>query len=309
MKVSIIGAGNVGSEIANYLLLKGNIEEIALINRTYEKAEAEVMDLRHMLPFYSTNTKQIYAGRFEDLKDSDIVVNTAGAPLSSTIKTKADLIKANIPIIDDLAVQVKKYAPDCIFIMVANPVDTFAYRFQQKTGFPSNRIMSSGTINDTARLKDILQGYLNLPLEQIDAVVYGEHSAQNFIPWSKCRIAGQDIDTYCSDKGIPPVNKDEIATRVNSVGYEILARKKFTNHGIAAGACRIIDAIANDEDVELPVGRNPERAYSLNKLIIGLPVLVNRNGGDKVIETDFASDEIKMLYKSAESIHAAIDSI
>lgn len=309
MKITIIGAGKVGSDIANYLVFQDNISELLIINRNMQKAEAEALDLRQAREYMPTNNSSIMAGTYRDMKGSAVVIISAGVPLSDKIKDKEALGKANAPIIKYFIKKIEKYAPEALVIIASNPVDSLAYYAIENTIISPKKIISSGTINDTARLKNILKTICRISSENINCMVLGEHSAANFIPWSLVKIAGVDIDLFCLNNDISLPDKGKILNEINKQGFKILNGKKYTDHGIAAGVCRIVRAIIRDENAILPVGVFLYGTYDVRDTVMSMPAIINRNGFAKLAICDFNDEEMKQIKKSAQSIRKTINII
>ena len=194
-KVTIIGAGSVGSTITYTMAVNGLASEIVMIDVNTEKALGEAMDIRQGTPFCSPI--QIYAGTYEDAKGSDVVVITSGMPRKAG-QSRIDLAQTNVDVIREIAPEIVKHAPDAIYILVSNPVDVLTYTFCKVSGLPENRIIGSGTILDTARLRSRLAEYLSISQKSIHAYVMGEHGDSSFVPWSTARVGSVEI---LDDKG------------------------------------------------------------------------------------------------------------
>ncbi|MEG1991404.1 MAG: L-lactate dehydrogenase, partial [Christensenella sp.] len=189
-KVTIIGAGSVGSTITYTMAVNGLASEIVMIDVNTEKALGEAMDIRQGTPFCSPI--QIYAGTYEDAKDSDVVIITSGMPRKAG-QSRIDLAQNNVNVIKKIAPEIVKHAPDAIYLLVSNPVDILTYTFCKVSGLPENRILGSGTILDTARLRSRLAEYLDISQKSIHAYVMGEHGDSSFVPWSTARVGSVEI--------------------------------------------------------------------------------------------------------------------
>ena len=208
MKISIVGAGAVGTEILSYLMLLGNVSEIVLVDKNQKKAEGEIMDFSHTEAFtYSKNTK-LLAGSYCDCKDSNIVVVTAGAQIKQG-QSREDLAKMNSKIVIDIVRNVEKYASTSILILVTNPVDVVTYLAVKESNFDVGRVMGTGTILDTARFMQIMGNRLTIDPKNIFGYVLGEHGKTSFIPWSICNICGMDVDSFCELNDLEKVDKEK----------------------------------------------------------------------------------------------------
>ena len=301
MKISIIGAGAVGTEIVNYLLLLGHVSEIVLVGRNTEKAEGEILDFTHTESFtYSKNTK-LLAGSYSDCKNSDVVVITAGSQIKHG-QSREDLAQVNAGIVTEITREVIRYAPNAILLVVTNPVDIATYYAVKATTIDPRRVIGTGTSLDTARLMQILGKRLALDPKNISGYVLGEHGQTSFIPWSLCSVGGMSIDTYCELNSLEKVEKAAVLQEVLSVGYDIFKRKNNTNRGIAASVYRIIRAIAVNEHSLLPLGIYIDDLYGLKDVVLSVPVVVNQTGVERVIKCEFTDGELLQLQKSAEFI-------
>ena len=192
-KVTIIGAGSVGSTIAYTLVVNGTASEIVLVDINTEKALGEALDIRQGTPFCSPAT--IYAGSYADAKDSDIVILTSGVARKPG-QSRLDLAQTNVNITKSIIPEVVKHAPDAIYIIVSNPVDILTYQFCKTSGLREEQIIGSGTILDTARLRSRLAEYYHINQQNVHAYVFGEHGDTSFVPWSIGNISNVAIDQY-----------------------------------------------------------------------------------------------------------------
>lgn len=218
-KVTIIGAGSVGSTIAYTMTVKGIASEIVLIDINEEKALGEAMDIKQGTPFCCPVT--VNSGTYEDAKGSDVVIISSGLPRKPG-QSRLDLAQTNVNIIKEIAPEIAKYAPDALYILVSNPVDILTYAFMKYSGLPQNKIVGSGTILDTARLRSYLSDYFGVSQRNIHAYVMGEHGDSSFIPWSLAKVAAIGIEDYCrgvkySGKNtIEPPNYNEVMDYVRT---------------------------------------------------------------------------------------------
>ena len=192
-KITIIGAGAVGSSIGYLLVAQGTASEVVFIDVNNDKALGEAMDIYQATPFL--NPAVVRAGDYEDAKGSDIVVITSGVARKPG-QTRIDLAQINVNIIKSIAPKITAVCPDSIYVIVANPVDVLTYTFHQVTNIPANRIIGSGTSLDTARLRTRLSEIYKVSPLQVDADVLGEHGDTSFVAWSKVKIAGVNVDEY-----------------------------------------------------------------------------------------------------------------
>jgi L-lactate dehydrogenase len=291
MKVSVIGMGAVGCELVGYLINMSEISEIVAVDRTRERAEAEIWDFAHTTAFIYAKNPLLVAGDYADTRGSDIVVITAGTQIQKGQPRDA-LVQANSAIVRDIIKRVEEHAPGAIVLIVTNPVDVITYVALRHSAYPYTRLISAGTIVDTARLMRILSDHVKIDPKNIFGYVLGDHSATGFIPWSICDVCGLDIDTYCRLNDTPMIDKAAIRQRVLDIGAEIFNRKGNTNHGIAASVYRLIRAIAGNEHSVLPVGVLLRHHYGVKEdVVMSVPCVIGRNGVERILSYQFTAEE------------------
>jgi L-lactate dehydrogenase len=192
-KVTIIGAGSVGATVAYTLVATGSVAEIVLIDVNVDKAKGEAMDILQATPYLSPT--KIYCGTYEDAADSDIVIITSGVGRKPG-QSRIDLTQTNVNILKSIAPQIVKYAPDALYLFVANPVDILTYVFCKITGVPSNRVIGTGCTLDSIRLRTKLSELYSVNQKQVHAYVLGEHGDSSFVAWSAADISGIPLDEY-----------------------------------------------------------------------------------------------------------------
>ena len=212
-KVTIIGVGSVGATIAYTLVAGSSVSEIVLIDVNSEKAVSEALDIKQATPFLSP--ANVYEGSYADAAGSDIVIITSGVGRKPG-QSRIDLAQTNVNIIKQIAPKIVQYAPNAIYLMVANPVDVLTYVFEKITGLPKGQVIGSGTILDTIRLRTRLSELYSINQKQVHAYVLGEHGDSSFVAWSAANIAGVPLNDYGSamvDTNILPItpySKDEV---------------------------------------------------------------------------------------------------
>lgn len=245
-KVTIIGAGSVGATIAYTLVVDSSVSEIVLIDVNRDKALGEAMDIKQATPFLSPT--KVYEGSYEDAKGSDIVIITSGIGRKPG-QSRIDLTQTNVNIIKSIAPEIVKHAPDAIYVIVANPVDVLTYVFGKVTGLPKGKVLGSGTILDTIRLRTRLSELYSINQKQVHAYVLGEHGDSSFVAWSTADITGiplNDYDDALTNKTVLPITpyaREEVEEYVKKSGGKIIARKGATFYGIAASVCHIVKCI------------------------------------------------------------------
>jgi len=308
-KIAIVGAGNVGSTFAFSLMISGLAREIVLIDKNESLAIGECMDLNHGLSF--AHPTKIYAAGFEGCADADIVVITAGANQKPN-ETRTDLVNKNVAIFKDIVPAVAKYAKDSILLIVTNPVDILTYVTLKLSGFPSNRVIGSGTVLDTARLKYMISNYSKVDPNNIHAYIIGEHGDTELPVWSNATIGGMDIETYCSEyakQGNAKQELKEIFLKVKNSAYEIIKLKGATNYSIALSLVKITRAILRDENSILPVSTLVSDYYGVSDVCISIPSIVNINGIEQYVKIDLSDEEQELFKHSANTLKTFIKAI
>ena len=298
-KVVIIGCGNVGMSYAYALLnQKTRVNELALIDLDEKRIEGEVMDLNHCLPFAPT-PMTIKKGSYEDCSDATIVMIAAGAKQNPG-ETRMDLINKNSKIFKEIVTKVMENGFNGIFLIATNPLDVMTYVTWKYSGLPHHKIIGSGTILDTARLRYMISEKLNISTRNIHAYVIGEHGDSEFVPWSSAQVGTQDIKDFISEEEL-----NQISEKVRNAAYEIINRKGATYYGIGMCLVRITNAILNDENSIITVSSYDKT----NDIFVGGATIINKNGCKERMYIKLNEEETKKLEKSISIIKDAINSI
>ena len=307
-KVAIVGCGFVGSSIAFSLMQRGIYSEIVLIDANHARAEGEALDLSHGLPY--TAAMDIYAGDYKDVSDCSLIIITAGANQKPG-ETRLDLIGKNVAILKSIIPQITAEGFEGILMIVSNPVDVLTYAAREISGYPAHRVIGSGTVLDTARLKYILGRHLDVDNRSVHAVIIGEHGDSELAVWSGANVSGIDLNHFCEIRG--HFRHDESMQRiyedVRDSAYEIIKRKGATYYGIAMAVARIAECIVKDEQAVLPVSVILEGAYGLSGLALSIPSVVGKNGVEKVLEIPLNDQENQALHSSAKQLLAVISEL
>lgn len=290
MKISVIGMGAVGTEVVAHLIASTAASEIVAVDQNAAKAQAEIWDFAHTTSFIYAKNPRLVAGDWADTTDSDVVVITAGAQLKQG-DDRDSLVEINSRVVADLIARTAATSPGAIVLMVTNPVDVMAQVALARSSFPKHRVISLGTIVDTARLMRIVSDHVGIDPKNIFGWVLGDHSHTGFIPWSLCNVCGLDVDTYCALNGVPPIDRAAVRERVLRIGLDIFAGKGNTNHGIAASVFRIIRAIAGNERSVLPVGTLLEGEYGVDGAVMSVPCVIGRGGVERILACRFTAEE------------------
>ncbi len=306
-KITIIGSGRVGSTIAYTLVCRNLASEINIIDLNTDKAFGEAMDIRQGLPF--TATCNIYAGSYENATDSDIIIITSGISRKPG-QSRHDLTKQNFEIQRSIIPNITKYAPNAIYIIVSNPVDVLTYSFCKLSNIPHNRIIGSGTILDTSRLRSRLSECCGIDSENIIAYVFGEHGDSQFIPWSLANIAGVPIYDYSesltNDLNHIPFNIDDVTDYVKTSGAQVISKKGATYYAASSAVCRIVEAIVNDNNTVLPVSTMMNGEYGVNDVCLSTLNIIGKTGIVAKLVAHLTDKEKKQLQNSAYTLKSAI---
>ena len=310
-KITIIGAGSVGSTIAYTLAMNNDrVSEIVLIDINQEKVEGEVMDIAQGTFF--RNPVSIVAGDYEDAKGSDIVIITSGVARKPG-QTRIELAQINVNILKSIAPKITAVAPDAHYIIVSNPVDIMTYVFTKISGIPEERIIGSGTILDTARLRYGLSEHYKIAQKNIHAYVFGEHGDTSFVPWSCADISGAPLDQYAElmkDKiDFVPLDKDGMVEYVRKSGGQIIAKKGATFYAVSASVCQLCCLLMASSDSVATVSTMMHGEYGIEDVCFSVLTLVGPNGVKGKMPVKLTEEEIEKLQNSANALKAVIAQI
>lgn len=308
-KITIIGAGQVGSTIGFAIALKEIASEILFVDIAKDKAMGEAMDIRQGTPFISPI--KIHEGDYEDAKDSDIVILTSGVARKPG-QSRLDLAQTNVNITKSIIPQITKVAPNAIYVIVANPVDILTYQFAKTSGIPANRIVGTGTMLDTARFRSRIAENYKVSQENIHGFVLGEHGDSSFVPWSLANIGSIHVDDYARGfkaEKLPDFNKDDVEEYIRKSGGIIIKAKNCTNYGIAATTATLCEALLYDIDTILPVSTMLNGEYGISDVCLSIPTVVSKNGVKGRIEAKLLDSEIEALKHSADCLKDVINQL
>ena len=307
-KVSIIGCGNVGMRYVYALMISGIARQIVLVDIDKKRLEGEVMDLSYGAPYISP--VEIIAGDYKDLKDSDLVVITAGKKQKPN-QSRIELAQDNVELFRQIIPKITKYAKNAIFLIVSNPVDILSYAAYKFSKKPAKEVIGSGTVLDTARFRFLLAKHCKIDPRNIHAYILGEHGDTEFAVWSRVMIGGvlfKDYCYICKDKHIC-LKKEElnkIFIEVRDSAYKIIERKGETSYGIGLALLRITEAILNNENSILPVSSLIEGYFGIKDVYLSLPAVVNRGGVREILNIEFSSAEKRAFINSAQTLKTII---
>lgn len=307
-KIVVIGAGNVGATIAYTILMYNLTSEIVLIDVNADKAAGEALDMNHGIAYHTQ--VDIRSGNYEDCKDADVIVVTAGLARKPG-QTRLELAKINVNIGKDIAKNIMKYAKNPIILVVSNPVDVMTYYIQKETGLSPNRVFGSGTSLDTARFRYLLSDSCKIDVRNVHAYIIGEHGDSEVPVWSKANVAGKAFDEFCedSDNGIQPINKEEIFEQTKNGGAESIRLKGATFYGIAMSVAKIVAGIVNDEHTVLTVSTVLDGQYGISDVALSLPCVISSNGIERYINIGINEEEQALLENSAEKLKEVIKEV
>ena len=307
-KVAVIGCGFVGATSAFSLIQSGLFSEMVLIDANHEKAVGEAMDLSHGSA-YSTPVK-IYAGSYDDIVDAGLIVITAGANQKPN-ETRLDLVKKNVSIFKSIIPEIKERNCEGILLIVSNPVDILTYVTLKLSGFPANRVIGSGTVLDTARLKHVLGEHLQVDSRNIHAYVIGEHGDSELAVWSGAQVAGIHINHFCELRGHFQHQEamNRLYQEVRDSAYHIIERKGATYYGVAVAVKRIAEAIVKNEHAVLPISSLMQGEFGLSDLCLSIPTVVGNKGVEMVVDIYLDNEEKQKLLASAHALKQVLKSL
>ena len=310
-KVTIIGAGSVGSTIAYTMAVNGIATEIVMIDINEAKAMGEALDIRQGVPFCPPVS--LYAGSYQDAQGSDVVILTSGIARKPG-QTRLDLAQTNVNITKSIIPQIVKHAPDAIYIIVSNPVDILTYVFHKVSGLPESHIIGSGTILDTARLRARIAEYYNINQQNVHAYVFGEHGDSSFVPWSTATISTIPVDQYAAsltnpDTIEPKLVHSEVESYIRKSGGKIIERKGATFYAVAVSVCHIVKCIFSGADTTMTVSTMMHGEYGIDDVCLSTLAIVGPDGVAGKVLAPLTDEEKVLLKHSSECLRGIIDQI
>jgi len=292
-RIVIVGAGAVGSTTAYTLLLRNRVDELVLIDANSDKAAGDALDMNHGLPFLGGG--QVWAGTYEDCRDADIIVVTAGAAQRPG-ETRVELLKRNAAIVESVIEQIKPHTTSAILLLASNPVDVMSYLSWKKIGWPVERVIGSGTLLDSGRFRYLIGKKLNIDPRSVHAHIVGEHGDSELPLWSLANVAGTGLNLTEEDQ-------EEIYTNTRDAAYQIIQAKGATYYAIALALDRICTAILRDEGAVLNVSTLLNNYHGISDVYLGVPCIVDRSGVREVLELPISEQEKELLQRSANKLH------
>ena len=308
-KIVLVGTGFVGMSMAYSMLNRGGINELVLIDIDKNKTIGEQMDLSHGLP-YAPQKMVIKAGEYDECKDAQIVVITAGIAQKPG-QTRLELAEINTKIMKQITENIMASGFNGIIIVASNPVDLMTYVVAKVSGLPKNRVIGSGTVLDTARLRYLMADYLKISSKNIHAYIMGEHGDSSFVPWEHAYVGCKKIKDIMSDNKHPMSDLEKIHKGVVDAAYEIIEKKKATYYGIGMALNRLVRAILDNENSILTVSTYlKDGEYGQDDIYIGVPSIINSSGVRELLYLDLNEEEQNKLNISCKLIKKMIkDSI
>lgn len=304
-KAAMIGCGFVGSASAFALMQSGLFSELVMIDSDKDRAEGEALDISHGVPF--ARPMKIYAGDYDDIVDASVIVITAGANQKPD-ETRLDLVHKNVDIFKQIIPEIAKRNCKGILLIVSNPVDILTYVAVKLSGFEENRVIGSGTVLDTARLKYELGEHLEVDSRTIHAFIIGEHGDSEIAAWSSANVSGIPINTFCEMRGHFHHQQamQQIADTVKNSAYEIIAKKRATYYGIGMSVRRICEAIVRDEKSILPISSMMYGEYGIEDVSLSMPAIVGKSGMEAKVPIVLNELERARLEQSADTLKEII---
>lgn len=307
-KVAVIGCGFVGSATAFALMESGLFSEMVLIDADKNRAEGEAMDISHGLPF--ARPMKIYAGEYDDIVDAAIIIVTAGANQKPD-ETRLDLVHKNVSIYKSIIPEIASRGCEGILLIVSNPVDILTYVAWKLSGFPRNRVLGSGTVLDTARLKYNLGEHLGVDSRSVHAFIIGEHGDSELAVWSSATVSGVPIHKFCEMRG--HYNHDEAAERIHETvknsAYEIIEKKRATYFGVAMAVRRICECLVRDEKSILPVSNLMQGEFGISDIALSVPAVVGEDGVENIVPVSLNEEELEKLQASAATLKEIAETV
>ena len=307
-KAVMIGCGFVGSASVFALMQSGLFTEIALIDADKNKAEGEAMDISHGIPFASP--MKIYAGDYDDVADAAIVIISAGAGQKPG-ETRLDLVNKNVAIFKSIIPEITKRDFGGILLVVANPVDILTQVAIKLSGLPEERVIGSGTVLDSARLRSKLGQHLSVDSRSVHAFIVGEHGDSEVVAWSSANVSGVPLSDMCEMRGHynHETAMKEIAESVKNSAYEIIAKKHATYYGIAMSVKRICECIMRNEKSVMPVSSMMHGEYGIEGMCLSMPAVVGSEGVETHVPITMNAEETQKLQESAATLKEIIEDI
>lgn len=301
-KITVVGAGFVGASVTYTLAARNLAHEIVLIDINKEKAVGEAVDISHSAPIFGS--ADIKSGEYSDVKDSDIIIITAGVGRKPG-ETRMDLANKNINIMKGIVDEIMKYYNGGIFVIVSNPVDVVTAMVTKWTGLPASKVIGSGTSLDSIRLQQTLYSMYDVDVKEIDACMIGEHGETQFPFWSNANIGNVPLTQYPKKDGsfITEEEMEAIAMDVKASGSFIIKNKGATYFGVASATSEIVNAIFSCSRKILPVSMLKDDVCGFENVAVSMPRIISGEGIVGDIPVTLSEKEAELMKKSAENVY------
>ena len=312
-KISLIGAGQIGGTLAHLIGLKELVDEVIMFDVASGIAKGKALDIAQSSSVDGFNVKLSGTDNYEDIKDSDVIIITAGVPRKPGM-SRDDLLGINLKIIKQVAEGIKKKAPNAFVICITNPLDVMVMAFQKYSGLPANKVVGMAGILDSSRFKLFLSLELKIPVKEIEAMVMGGHG-DTMVPLPRfTKISGKSLMDLIREGKLSSKRLEEINQRTRDGGAEIVKylEKGSAFYAPAASGVEMASAYLNDQKKVLPCAAYLDGEYGINGLYAGVPVVIGKNGVEKIEEINLdekekkefmnSIDAVKKLWKAASAI-------
>ena len=308
-KVAIVGAGAVGATLAYASLIRGVAHDVVLYDMNADKVEAEVLDLRHGLQF----VPRAEVDGSDDVavcEGADVIAITAGAKQKPG-QTRLELAGTNVEICRAVLPKLLAVAPDAVIVMVTHPVDVLTLAALKFSGLPAHRVLGSGTVLDSSRLRDLIARHFGVAPQSVHAIIAGEHGDSEFPLWSTATVGGVPLHDFSMPGGtkLDTETEDQIARGVVTAAERIIRGKGATNYAVGLAATRVIEAVVRDENSVLPVTSLLDGHFGLSDVCLSLPSVVNASGVAAVLDVPLSQRELDQLHHSAKEVRSVAASL
>lgn len=309
-KLSVIGAGAVGSSLAYAALIRGSAQQIALYDINEKKADAEVRDLNHGTQF-TPSSGAMGGGNIEAVKDSDVVIITAGAAQKPG-QTRLDLAAINTNILKSLMPQLLEQAPDALYVLVTNPCDVLTVVAQKVSGLPTHRVFSTGTMLDTSRLRFAIAEVARVSTAHVHANILGEHGDSEFPVWSSAKITSIGIRDWVDSTGrrmFDDTLLDQLGDEAMHAAYKVIEGKGATNYAIGLTGARLTEALLSPTRTAFPLSSVLNGWHDIYDVALSVPTLVSSRGVEQILDVPLDDSEIAKLRHSAQTLRATLNTL
>ena len=301
-KITLIGAGQIGGTLAHLIALK-ELADVVLFDVAAGIAKGKALDIAQSSSVDGFNVKFSGSDNYQDIKDSDVIIITAGVPRKPGM-SRDDLLGINLKIIKQVAEGIKTYSPDAFVICITNPLDVMVMAFQKFSGLPTNKVVGMAGILDSSRFKLFLSLELNVPVKEIEAIVMGGHG-DTMVPMPRfTKVSGKPLLDLVKEGKISLDKLEEINQRTRDGGAEIVKylEKGSAFYAPAASGVQMAEAYLNDEKKLLPCAIQLNGEYEVNNIYAGAPVIIGKNGVEKIKEIDLDEREKKEFLHSIDAV-------